>query len=294
MHVKFRCVFLALCLVIGLLGTAQEIIELPFENPENVQWDVAQREYYTPIWSTQVVTNVAKPTMEVFRPVGKEANGTGVIIAPGGGLFALSINSEGNEVAQWLNQKGITAFVLKYRLVPTGEDGVKEVSNIGEKIYEKVAEVLPLSINDGLNAVAYVREHASELGVLPDKIGFMGFSAGGAVTMGVAFNAKSGNMPNFLVPVYPWMTVLGEYEVPEEAPPMAVVCASDDPLLLAPDSVKLYAAWQDESNPTELHMYSKGGHGFGMRKQNLPSDTWLARVYEWAVAEELVATPTKY
>ena len=280
---------LLMCLI--CTGNAQEIIELPNNNPDNISWDVAEREYYSPIWKTQVVTNVAKPTMEVYRPSGVEPNGTGIIIAPGGGLYALSINSEGKDVARWLNQKGITAFVLKYRLVPTGEDGVKEVSEVGEKIYEKIAPILPLSIQDGLNAVAYVRENAEALGIKSDKIGFMGFSAGGAVTMGVAFNAGAENTPNFLVPVYPWMTVLGDYEVPEELLPMAVVCASDDPLLLAPESVKLYSAWQDEGNPTELHMYAKGGHGFGMRKQNLPSDTWLARVYEWAVAEKLVNTP---
>ncbi len=282
-----------LALISGLFytGNAQEIIELPNKNPDNISWDTAEKEYYTPIWMTQVVTNVAKPTLEVFRPTGVEANGTGIIVAPGGGLYALSINSEGKDVARWLNQKGITAFVLKYRLVPTGEDGVKEVSEVGEGIFEKIAPILPLSIEDGLSAVAYVRANAKSLGVATDKIGFMGFSAGGAVTMGVAFNAGSENMPNFLVPVYPWMTVLGKYEVPEEILPMAVVCASDDPLLLAPESVKLYTAWQDEGNPTELHMYSKGGHGFGMRKQNLPSDNWLARVYEWAVAEKLVSTP---
>ncbi|MBT8210183.1 MAG: alpha/beta hydrolase [Eudoraea sp.] len=285
-------VLLALIASVIYTGKAQEIIDLPNNNPDNISWDVAEREYYSPIWMTQVITNVAKPAMEVFRPTGVEANGTGIIIAPGGGLYALSINSEGKDVARWLNQKGVTAFVLKYRLVPTGEDGVKEVSVVGNEIYEKIAPILPLSIEDGLNAVAHVRKNAKTLGVEPDKIGFMGFSAGGAVTMGVAFNANADNMPNFLVPVYPWMTVLGEYEVPEELLPMAVVCASDDPLLLAPESVQLYTAWQDEGNPTELHMYAKGGHGFGMRKQNLPSDTWLARVYEWAVAEKLVNTPT--
>ncbi|MBT8206456.1 MAG: alpha/beta hydrolase [Eudoraea sp.] len=285
-------VLLALIASVIYTGKAQEIIDLPNNNPDNISWDVAEREYYSPIWMTQVITNVAKPAMEVFRPTGVEANGTGIIIAPGGGLYALSINSEGKDVAGWLNQKGVTAFVLKYRLVPTGEDGVKEVSVVGNEIYEKIAPILPLSIEDGLNAVAHVRKNAKTLGVEPDKIGFMGFSAGGAVTMGVAFNANADNMPNFLVPVYPWMTVLGEYEVPEELLPMAVVCASDDPLLLAPESVQLYTAWQDEGNPTELHMYAKGGHGFGMRKQNLPSDTWLARVYEWAVAEKLVNTPT--
>jgi len=273
-------------------GFAQEIIELPYDNPANIAWKASEQEYYSAIWNTQVITNVSKPTMEVFRPAGVKANGTGIIIAPGGGLYALSINKEGTDVARWLNQKGITAFVLKYRLVPSDNDGVKELSEIGDKIGEKIAPILPLSIADGLSAVAYVRQHAGELGVEPDKIGFMGFSAGGTVTVGVALNADSHNNPDFLVPVYPWLTILGEYEVPEEAPPIVIVCASDDPLLLAPESVKLYTTWQDEGNPSELHMYSKGGHGFGMLKKNLPSDTWLARVYEWAVAEKLVNTPT--
>jgi len=274
--------------------TAQEIVELPHEDPGNIEWADAPKEYYSKIWKTQVVTNVSKPTLEVFRPIGVAPNGTGIIIAPGGGLYALSVNKEGKEVARWLNQKGITAFVLNHRLVPTGEDGVREYQTDGEKVGEKIAPILPLSIADGLTAVSYVREHASELGLSPDKIGFMGFSSGGAVTMGVAFNANEKNIPDFLVPVYAWMTIMGEYEVPEEAPPMAVVCASDDPMLLARESVKLYTAWLELGLPVELHLYSRGGHGFGMQKQFLPSDNWLERAYEWAVAEGLVATPTKY
>lgn len=272
---------------------AQEIIALPYDDPGNIQWAESPKEYYSKIWQTKVITNVSQPTLQVFRPATK-ANGTGIIIAPGGGLYALSIEKEGKDVARWLNQKGITAFVLSYRLVPSGEDGVKEFQDLGNKSGEKIAPVLPLSIADGLTAVSYVREHARDLGVSEDKIGFMGFSAGGSVTMGVAFNSNENNMPDFLVPVYAWMSILGEYETPEEAPPMAVVCASNDQMLLARESVKLYFEWQDAGVPTELHMYSKGGHGFGMRKQNLPSDTWLERVYEWAVAEGLIATPTNY
>ena len=271
---------------------AQEMIELPHQDPGNIQWAESTNEYYSKDWKTQVLTNVSKPTLEVFRPVVVPPNGTGVIIAPGGGLYALSINKEGKDVARWLNQKGITAFVLNYRLVPTGDDGVRELQTDGEKVGEKIKPILPLSVADGLTAVSYVREHASELGVNPDKIGFMGFSAGGSVAIGVAFNANIDNMPNFLVPVYAWMTIMGEYEAPEEAPPIAVVCAADD--LLAQESIKLYAEWQDAGVPSEMHLYSKGGHGFGMMKQNLPVDTWLTRVYEWAVAEGLVATPTKY
>ena len=267
---------------------SQEIIELPHEDPGNIEWAKATREYYSNMWKTRVVTNVSKPTLEVFKPA-KGSNGTGVIIAPGGGLYALSINKEGKDVARWLNEKGITAFVLSYRLVPTGVDGVSELASDGNKVEEKVAPILPLSIADGLNAVSYVRKNAEELGVNPDKIGFMGFSAGGSVAMGVAFNANTSNMPNFLVPVYAWMTILGEYDIPEKAPPMVVICAGND--YLAPESLELYKKWKDSGIPSELHLYSKGGHGFGMEKQDLPIDSWLTRVYEWAVAEEIISSP---
>ncbi|MGI9550268.1 MAG: alpha/beta hydrolase, partial [Aurantibacter sp.] len=79
--------------------------------------------------------------------------------------------------------------------------------------------------------------------------------------------------------------VMGPYEVPEDAPPMLVICASDDPLGLAPGSANLYSAWLKGGKAVELHMYSKGGHGFGMKKQNLPSDDWIQRFYDWSVAE---------
>ncbi len=279
--------FLLLCTV---YLKAQEIIELSHEDPGNIQWAESTKEYYSNDWKTQVLTNVSKPTMEVFKPA-NGSNGTGVILAPGGGLYALSIEKEGKDVARWLNQKGITAFVLSYRLVPTGVDGVKELQSDGRKVEEKVAPILPLSIADGLTAVSYVRERADELGVNPDKIGFMGFSAGGSVAMGVAFNANTSNMPNFLVPVYAWMTILGEYDVPENAPPMAVICAAND--YLAQESLKLYTKWRDSGITSEIHLYSQGGHGFGMQKQNLPVDSWPTRIYEWAVIEGLVNTSTK-
>ncbi len=278
---KFIALFIFMQL--SILAQSQEIIMLPHENSSGTLWEGKEKEYFSDIWQTQVVTNVSVPTMEVFRP--ENPNGTAVIIAPGGGLFALSINSEGKEVAQWLNKKGITAFVLKYRLVPTGTDGVKEVSEIGERIGEKVSPVLPLSIADGLAAIAEVRTNAQKYGIDTKKIGFMGFSAGGAVTMGVTLNYTAENRPDFIVPVYPWMGVIGAYVAPTDAPPMLVVCASDDPLLLAPASIDLYSAWLELGKVVELHMYAKGGHGFGMKTQGLPSDQWIQRFYDWSVSE---------
>jgi acetyl esterase/lipase len=282
-------VLLLLLLCTFNLVLAQEIITVPHEKAKGVQWEGYEKAYFSKIWQNDVVTNVSTPTMEVFRP--ENPNGTAVVVAPGGGLYALSITSEGTDVAKWLNQKGITAFVLKYRLVPTGEDGVKEISDEGttnpSRIMERVAPVMPHSVADGLSALAYVRANASVFRVNPDKIGFMGFSAGGAVTMGVVYNYNEANRPDFIVPVYPWTSAYPVQEVPADAPPMLVVCSSDDPLGLALGSVELYSSWLKSGKKVALHMYSKGGHGYGMKKQNLPSDHWISRFYEWSVAEEI-------
>ena len=285
---------LLLTIFIGSLGlSAQEIVKLPMDQKPSAEWTTSHREYYSPIWQTQVVTNVAEPTMQVFRPDKDINTGTSVIIAPGGGLYALSITKEGTEVAQWLNKKGITAFVLQYRLVPTGEDGVAELMDLSvndvDKISVEAGKLLPYAVEDGLNAIKHVRENAETYGVDPNKIGFMGFSAGGAVTMGVGYGYSQENKPNFLVPVYYWSEILGVKEPKSDAPPMLLICASDDPLGLAKGTIDLYSSWLEAKKPVALHMYAQGGHGFGMQPQGLPSDTWIERFYEWSKAQNLVS-----
>ncbi|GGG49442.1 hypothetical protein GCM10011414_19060 [Croceivirga lutea] len=283
---------LGLFLLFSLVISAQEIVNLPEEHTGEVFWSNPEKEYMSTIWQTEVVTNVSKPTMEVFRPSEENNTGTAVIIAPGGGLYALSIESEGNMVAKWLTDKGITAFVLKYHLVPTGEDGVADISRLSQenpqKIGEEVAKVIPYSIQDGLNAIKHVRQNAEKYMVNPDKIGFMGFSAGGAVTMGVGYNYTTESRPDFLVPVYFWTDAMPVQKPKDDMPPMVIICATDDPLGLAIGSVDLYTSMLQAKKPVALHMYAKGGHGFGMRKQGLPSDSWIERFYEWSVAEGIV------
>ncbi|CAM4416075.1 alpha/beta hydrolase [Zobellia roscoffensis] len=278
-------------LTVFQIGLAQQFIELPYEKSSTVTWTHEEKQYFSEIWKTEVVTNVSIPTIQVFQP--KNPNGTSVIIAPGGALYALSINSEGRDVAKWLTDKGITAFVLKYRLVPTGEDAVQEVSEEGQtnptRIGERVAPVMPLSVADGLSAVSYVRENAEKYQLDPSKIGFMGFSAGGAVTMGVAYNYNENSRPDFLVPVYAWTSAYPVQEAPKNAPKMLIVCASDDPLGLAPGSIEIYNSWIKSGKLPELHMYSKGGHGFGMKEQGLPSDNWIQRFYDWSLAEGITS-----
>lgn len=284
-------IYLFLVMIIPSIAISQEIVDLPSKPSMEISWNKPEKTYFSEIWQTQVVTNVSKPTMEVFRPDPSVANGTSVIIAPGGGMYALSINSEGNDVARWLNSKGITAFVLKYRLVPTDEDGVADLAKDGEQVNEKASNVLKLSTEDGLNAISHVREKANEFGVDPNKIGFMGFSAGGAVTMSVTYNASEENKPNFIVPVYAWMDIISNNKIPDNSPPMLVICSSDDPLGLAPASVELYSSWTKKGLVAELHMYSKGGHGYGMKTQGLPSDSWIERFYDWSIAEGLTKLP---
>jgi acetyl esterase/lipase len=283
-----RFTLLTIGLLAGLfsLQAQGDSIPLPHSSVPEISWSGGERNYFSQIWSNQVVTNVSAPSLEVFTPEEGKGNGAAVIVAPGGGLYALSIESEGKQVASWLAARGYTAFVLKYRLVPTGSDGVQEITTLSaenpERIMRQVGSVLPYSIQDGLNAVAHVRKEATTYGIDPEKIGFMGFSAGGAVTMGVAYECDAGNAPDFIVPVYPWTDAYAVKSAPEEAPDMLIICASDDPLGLAKGSAELYLAWLEAGAVTSLHMYSSGGHGFGMKTQNLPSDSWIQRFHDWS------------
>jgi acetyl esterase/lipase len=206
------------------------------------------------------------------------------VICPGGGFMALSINSEGIDVAKYLAARGVTAFVLKYRLAHTGEDATQEFTALyadRQKFREILDKVVPLSIADGLAAVTYVRQHASEWGVSPDRVGIIGFSAGGTVSAGVAFRYAPDGRPAFAALIYAAGGMFKDAPVPADAPPVFVAAATDDNLGLAPDSVALYEKWTSAHKPAELHIYAKGGHGFGMRTQNLPTDHWIDRFADW-------------
>jgi acetyl esterase/lipase len=262
----------------------------PGKAPGSESWTWKEKEMYSEIWQTQVVYNVSEPTLTVYMPPPATANGTAVIIAPGGGFQALSINSEGIDVARWLNAKGVTTFVLKYRLNHTSaDDPVKEMMAADRKKRdENNAKLIPMAIADGREAVKYVRTHAAEFGIDPKRIGLMGFSAGGTVAAGTAYTYTSESRPDFVAPVYAYTGTLKESVVPSDAPPIYLVAATDDQLGLAPHSIELYNKWIAAGKPAELHMYAKGGHGFGMRRQNLPSDTWIDRFGDWLEAEGLL------
>lgn len=250
--------------------------------PGSESWTHSEKESAQNLWNTRVVFNVADPTLTVFRPDPPRANGTAVVICPGGAFFALSIDSEGNEVARWLVEKGVTCFVLKYRLVECKtDDPTREVGTRGP-LEQVVAPVVPLALADGLAAIGHVRNNASRYGVNPQRIGIIGFSAGGTVAASVAMNYTPETRPDFAAPIYlAYGLTLKDKGVPADAPPLFVLAATDDQLRLAPQSVQIYQDWVKAGKPAELHLYSQGGHGFGMRQQDLPSDRWIQLFADW-------------
>jgi len=235
--------------------------------------------------NAKLIFDVTKPTLTAFLP--SKPNGTAVIIAPGGAFHALAFDLEGTEVAKWLNEKGVTAFVLKYRL--SHDDPAHPENNfvtlMQTKNFKKLdsinAIIVPLAMQDGLTAVKYVRDHAADYHISSNKIGFMGFSAGGTVTMSVVYNAKSESRPDFVAPIYAYEGAIIGSAVPSGKTPIFIAAASDDDLGLATHSVHIYLKWLGAGQPAELHMYERGKHGFGMKKQNLPVDTWIDRFGDW-------------
>lgn len=288
-YLKLKMMKLIITLFFTLLSNlilAQRVIQLYDGKPkgsENWTWNEATSTKN--MFNTEVVYNVSQPTITAYLPPKDLATGTAIIVAPGGAFHTLSINSEGTDVAKWLNSKGIAAFVLKYRLARSfTEDPVKEtMSKMGDfkKLDEENAPIVPLAMADGLAAVQYVRDHAKEMDISPDKIGFMGFSAGGTLTMSVVYNAKDESRPNFVAPIYAYEPAVIGATIPAVKTPIFVAVAGDDQLGMMPMSIDIYKKWFDAKQPAELHIYEKGGHGFGMRKQNLPTDTWYERFGEW-------------
>ena len=201
-----------------------------------------------------------------------------MIVCPGGAMRANAIHHEGFDVAKALNERGIAAFVLKYRLVPIQLIGKDEGL---DHPYSKEKKQLAYSHLDALNAIAHVRENALKYEISPDKIGIMGFSAGGAVTMEATYKSSEKNRPNFIAPIYPWMKIVDDQEPPAYGPPIFIVCTTEDALKLSIPSAEIYVDWAEKNYVCELHLYHHGKHGFGMRKTNHPVDKWFDNMVDW-------------
>jgi acetyl esterase/lipase len=247
---------------------------------------------------TTMLRNVVTPTLTVCRPDPAKANGVGVIVAPGGGWRILAWEHEGTELASWLTARGYTAFLLKYRLMATLPDP-GEFARQSEATSKQIAARFasgeaPKSIddivkdprmtaaqnaanNDGRRALALVRERAVEWGVKPDRIGMIGFSAGAFVTADVAMDPGGAPLA-FAAPIYGGSA--GGRPTPADAPPFFSAVTEDDRLLLR-SVQQLYLDWSKAGRPAELHVFARGGHGFGMARQGLPVDRWIDLFGDW-------------
>lgn len=235
------------------------------------------------------VRNVVQPTLTPVLPVGS-STGTAVIVAPGGGFLGLAMDTEGWQVARWLANHGIAAFVLKYRVLPTPpslEVFESEFNRMlrGEMVsFATPTDTPPEALADAMSALRYVRAHAREFGIDPRRVGFMGFSAGGFLTRSVIAHAGS-EMPAFGAPIYPRMTPM---EVPPNAPPVFVLIASDD-FLLERGGLGLVQSWREAKKPIEFHLLANGGHGFGLGRSGTSTHDWMELLYHWLEVQKLLA-----
>jgi acetyl esterase/lipase len=253
-----------------------------------------QKEKDEVLLGNHIVRNVVAPTLTVYLPSPSIATGTGVIIAPGGAFMMLSIDSEGHDVARWLAARGVSAFVLKYRLAETPDDDGQFQQKLMEALRPAMMPAAPganRSINldfdtiakpgiaDGLQAIRIVRQHAAEWGVDPAKVGFLGFSAGAMVATGVLLQSDAAGRPNFDAPIYgaPFGVLPA---IPANLPPIFLAFAADDPIAPAP-VMQFYRALIAAGDKPELHVFSAGNHGFGMRHQGTSSDHWIDEFYFW-------------
>ena len=240
------------------------------------------------------VNNISIARMYAYIVPGKDATGSAVLICPGGGYSGVSVKKEGEEIAKWFNDLGVTAFVLYYRM-PNGHDNIPLI--------------------DAQTALKIIHKRAKEWNLDQNKIGIMGFSAGGhlASTVGTHFKTNV-QRPDFMILAYPVVTMnkdlthagsrnnlLGknpsdelvklysnELQVTKTTPPTFIVHAIDDKTVPIANSEQLLKALQDLNVPAELHKFDVGGHGFGMRKRGIPVDNWPDLLKNWLKTNNLI------
>jgi acetyl esterase/lipase len=246
--------------------------------------------------SAERISYVKDPTITLYKAPAETANGCGIVICPGGGYNILAIGHEGVQLAEWFNSIGVTAVVLKYR-VPRRDP---------EAIHRE-------PLQDAQRAMRLTRAHAEEWGIDPARIGMMGFSAGGHLTFmtGMHFDEESyakvdeadelSARPDFLCPIY--AAYLGEnyadnkaelgslVNVTRETPPTFMAVTLDD-AFRGVQAALMMAEFKKAGVPAEAHIYTSGGHGYGIRPSNNPVSTWHVRLQEWMNSRGLLEKPT--
>ena len=247
-----------------------------------------------------------KPALTLYPVSGEHKTGTGVIVCPGGGYRNLTMSYEGRDIAAWLNQRRISAFILRYRL--------------GPKYH------YPIQLWDAQRAIRYVRAHASGFGIRPNRIGIWGFSAGGhlASTTGTHFDSgdsdardpinRPGSRPDFMILAYPVITMEAPYvhlgsrdnllgekpdphlvallsnetQVTSETPPAFLLHTGDDDVVPVENSIEFYLALRKAGVPAEMHIYLHGPHGVGLAPNDPELRAWPDRLFDWMKAQRLL------
>ena len=263
------------------LASAQVVQLWPGVAPGSEHWTQQEQTLeHTPIGT--VILNVVTPTVTAYLPPRAKATGTGVIVAPGGAFVALAIDLEGRSVARWLQARGIAAFVLKYRTVEKRQSGIPTLDVVAQMDLDTAGRY---GMADGIQALKVVRAHAAAWGVDPDRIGVLGFSAGGMVASAALLQADSSARPSFAALIYgaPFGVMPA---IPPHLPPVFLAWAQDDPVAREPER-RLLAALEAAGASPEVHIFRSGGHGFGLRHQDTTSDHWLEEFYNWLQAQRL-------
>ncbi|MBO2448694.1 alpha/beta hydrolase [Actinomadura barringtoniae] len=234
------------------------------------------------------------PTLIPYLPELGRATGSAAIVAPGGGFVMLSMDSEGTMAAEWLRDRGIAAFVLKYRLAHSGEtmaDFAERVAAVfapvhnGESVAAAIADVdrgaAALALADAQRAISLLRSRAAEWEIDPAMIGMIGFSAGGFLATNATRAHDPAERPDFVASIY------GGYAqgrpAPDTAPPLFTVVTADDQLCFE-ETIRLVQAWRAAGRPVEAHIYPEGGHGFGLTSTGHAVDGWPHLLEDWLTA----------
>jgi len=238
----------------------------------------------------QRLSNVTDPTISLYKPAADKETGAAVLVCPGGGYNILAMDLEGTEVADWLNSIGVTAIVLKYR-VPRRKNLPKHQA----------------PLQDAQRAMSLVRAHAEQWGIDAQRIGILGFSAGGHLSAATSTNFdrrhyeaiddhdKLSCRPDFMVLIYPAYLLNGtvladEIRVNKKTPPTFLVHAGNDGIS-AENSARFYLSLKQAGVAGELHIYASGGHGFGLRPTEFACSSWPKRCEAWLRTRGLLAKP---
>jgi acetyl esterase/lipase len=287
--------------MVASVPDAAEVLRLwPDGPPTRIDGVPDEAEFVVPAGvakGTTFLRNVSDPTLTVFTPADDTANGHAVIVVPGGGWTINAWTHEGVDVARWLTGVGCTAFLLKYRVQASDVDQAAfeaRAAAMDQALATRITHAMkPSAIadlistnpyedaraacaDDGRRAIELVRAEAERFGVRADTLGMIGFSAGAFLAVDIAMDPRAPQLAH-IAPIYGGET--RGAPVPDDAPPLFTAVAQDDVLVKIVEG--LHADWSAADRPSELHVFARGGHGFGMIEQGLPSDRWTDLYLAW-------------